>query len=571
MWKQSPLITKSDFYLRFLILLTLIVIPKQIQSQAPVINELMPSPEAGEPEWIELYNPHQISVNLIDCFITDAASSHKLPIFTIPEFGYAVLTKDSTSLRIRRHIPDKTVLIQCQLPQLNNNYDVITFRFSDSSLIDSAYYDMSWGKKGISLERLDWEKVALSKDNLAPSISPDSATCGYQNSLIKINTELIIQSAIYAPTLKTIKFIIHNSGKKNINNMLIEILADSNKNSVFESNELVWNLMHNGLDFSKSDTIIINAGDLIIPKELFGYIECQINITAISDYDTLKIQSDFEFHIAFPPQTILINEIMYDVKTGDADYVELLNSSDDTINLRGYYIHDFAANEFDEFLRIDSNLYIYPSGYALISTDSSIIKTFPKLEAAYGLFISNSAINFNKSDDEVVLLNPDLSLQDSLHYYNSWHTNSSNSNQGISLERISPILISTNPETWHSSSDSSGGTPLQNNTAAVHIEPQNELAASPNPFSSSKTGQTYISYKIDFDNPMISANIYDTGGTLVRTLVQNSGMEQSGIISWNGKNEAGFNLPSGPYILILDANNSFGSRFSSKIMIVLAE
>ncbi|MDQ1264872.1 MAG: hypothetical protein QG635_21 [Bacteroidota bacterium] len=151
-------------------------------SNQVVINEFYPAPTGDEPEWIELYNPSDYQVLLSGIFVCDAASCKKIIDVSIQAHSYILITSDSATLADTRKIPSVALVIESKLPTLNNTTDKIILRNSDSSVIDSLYYDIKWGIKGKSFERRDWSFPA-SRDNLIPSISYDGATAGYLNSV----------------------------------------------------------------------------------------------------------------------------------------------------------------------------------------------------------------------------------------------------------------------------------------------------------------------------------------------------------------------------------------------------
>ena len=61
---------------------------------------------------------------------------------------------------------------------------------------------MNW-EKGISLERIDWQKECLSQENLLyHQFQTDSSTCGYLNSVSPAEYDLLIDSVFYNELFK---------------------------------------------------------------------------------------------------------------------------------------------------------------------------------------------------------------------------------------------------------------------------------------------------------------------------------------------------------------------------------
>ncbi len=151
-----------------------------------VVNEIMPAPLNGEPEWIELFNNSSDDIRASGFTINDLKRTVALPEFEIGPYGYAIITKDTALLKSLRDIPESAVMVEIGLPVFNNNYDAAVLRSDGGQILDSLYYDMSWGTKGISLERIDPDRPAVGSDNLAPSKAIEGATPGYENSTVRI-------------------------------------------------------------------------------------------------------------------------------------------------------------------------------------------------------------------------------------------------------------------------------------------------------------------------------------------------------------------------------------------------
>ncbi|MGA2298019.1 MAG: lamin tail domain-containing protein, partial [FCB group bacterium] len=82
----------------------LILLPHLIEGKI-VINEIMPAPSTNEPEWLELYNPDSIEVFIHTPKISDAGTTKSIPDISLKPFGYAILTKDTTKLLLKRTLP----------------------------------------------------------------------------------------------------------------------------------------------------------------------------------------------------------------------------------------------------------------------------------------------------------------------------------------------------------------------------------------------------------------------------------------------------------------------------------
>ena len=113
----------------------------------------------------------------------------------------------------------------------------------------------------------------------------------------------------------------------------------------------------------------------------------------------------------FEPQSVVINEIMYDPLPNRSEFIELFNRSADTVDLHGWTMMNAPSSSGRRAtIRIsDSPLFLPPNEYAVIGADSSLITQFPVLSVltTAKLVIANKDLSLNNSGDDVVLLDVD--------------------------------------------------------------------------------------------------------------------------------------------------------------------
>ena len=148
------------------------------------LSEIMFIPLTDEPEWIELYNNSENELTNISIVIADPVRTYTVTIPYAYTKQYIVLAKDTAQVKEFNQIPAEALLIQTPIPGLNNDKDSLYLRNSDSTLIDTLFYDGKWAEKGISLERASFLLPANSNDNLKACIAADSSTCGKANSVL---------------------------------------------------------------------------------------------------------------------------------------------------------------------------------------------------------------------------------------------------------------------------------------------------------------------------------------------------------------------------------------------------
>ncbi len=556
-----------------IIALSLIFLNIAYSSTEIVINEIQPAPIGNEPEWIELYNLSDKDIMLSPAFITDAVSSVKIDEILIKANSYTILTRDTLSLLQKRILPENALIIQAKIPIYNNTWDIATLRDADSTLIDSIYYNLSWGKNGISFERVDPLQPATSKENLKPSLSPDSATMGYTNSHSTPDYDLTVEyNALNNPDA-LLKIIINNIGKNPIYNNQFLFGWDKNLNTIFDSDEIIYEKRIDKIENNDSYEIIFSAQELLqlIIKSGFVYLFARV----FSELDSRKDNDSayFQFFIPYRYQIIYINEIMYDTSPEIAEFLELYNNSPDTISLYKWSLNDRSAKTTKDYFVFESpDFVIYPYDYAVIAWDNKFLQNYPHLESHRSVFVRKKSLNLNQSGDDVVLRTPNLLVQDSLYYSNKWHISSLSNTKDISLEKRHQTLPTNSSDSWTSCTDPRKATPLEKNSVFSQIDTSLNLIASPNPFSPFRKNQVcLINYTLPFISAHITATIYDINGLEIKKIKNFEFTGQKGIITWDGRNDKGYLQQSGQYILLIECIESISNNiFTSKMVLVLA-
>jgi|AntRauTorcE11897_2_1112592.scaffolds.fasta_scaffold00709_1 hypothetical protein len=147
---------------------------------------------------------------------------------------------------------------------------------------------------------------------------------------------------------------------------------------------------------------------------------------------------------------IVINEFLYRrASSEDPQFVELLNSTDQTFDLSGWFLETDRGSA-----DLPPGTILEPSGYLLLMDK-------PGLFEAGGRAVELSGfVPLRTTGDNIVLRNNDSVPIDSLTYEPSWGGNES----GISLERKDPDAISIDPVNWSGSIADEGSTPLEQNS-----------------------------------------------------------------------------------------------------------
>lgn len=150
---------------------------------------------------------------------------------------------------------------------------------------------------------------------------------------------------------------------------------------------------------------------------------------------------------------LVINEVYYDPPDEQLEFVEVLNRSGRTLELRGTTLADRNRDP----VALDRSLRLAPGGYAVLVRDrEAFAAAFPAVEAVE----LTRWPALNNGGDEVRLAGPDGTELDLLSYEPGW----GGSDGASSLERRDPAGPSSSPRNFGSSEAAAGATPGARNS-----------------------------------------------------------------------------------------------------------
>ncbi|MBK9246875.1 MAG: lamin tail domain-containing protein [Ignavibacteria bacterium] len=538
-----------------------------------IINEFQPNPIEDAPEWIELYNNSDSEINDATYYLHDTKSVVKFHISRVEPRSYIVVSPDTSLLQSQQLLPSNIQLLEVKFPTLNNSTDNIVLRSSDSTLLDSVYYNVKWVKKGISFERKLPTMPAFSQLNLFPSVSVDSSTCGYNNSISPNPHDISLSYFNYSKASTSLRIAAINASSETIQKAEIKVFADTNFNNTTELNEIIESVSIENLPINSLYEFEIPIEKLHKFTNKYGTIHCIAVCKA--EYDTRNSNDTIatSVFISYPRRSILINEILYEPVSGAAEFIELYNNSEYPIDVNGWQIHDKSTSSGADTLHLNLQI-IQPFDYIVIAWDSIIFHQYSSIIESNRTQIVNSSFSLNSDGDVIALRDVNGELIDSLYYTSSWHDESLSSSKGVSLEKLSPSLVSHESISWSSCGDLvHRATPGEKNSLLLNTTLKENLDATPNPFSptSNSTQFTRISFKLDSPNSVVNASIYNKQGVFIATLLNTTYSSSEGAVIWNGRDAEGSIVPPGGYVLIVEStDSSTGKVKNHRLLIAVA-
>lgn len=531
-----------------------------------VINEIMPAPSAPEPEWVELYNYGSDTVFLQSMYLYDATSRAPIPDLVIPPEAYVVLCKDTLALRTSRSLPYSVRLCRISLPSLNNSGETLRLTSKDSITIDSIVYSISWGKAGVSLERIDARLPLYSRDNCRESSSWSGATCGMDNSVSPRNGD----AAITAIGVDTAGRRLHIR----IRNMGTTILPEVRVERSVEKTSLPGVTLREMFAFEERSLYYhLDSLARIVPQR--GWCAVQAHVVVNADTRTWNDSIGGVVFVTPARGSLRINEILYDPLPSAADdgieeFIELFNADTIPISLEGLQIR-----AGDGVCPLSSST-LYPASFLAVVADSSFAA-----KRASGGSSGGSSYTYTKRPftlrstwDSILITDPYGFVIDSLCYSSDWHSPHIGFTKGRSLEKRATSLPSESRSAWTSCVDSSGSTEARANSTAVKINSSSRCSASPNPFSPSSTRgdrqSSVISLRAPFAQAVWSVRVYDVQGHEMMTLLNGAYMNGEAYTVWDGRSANGDPLQAGPYVVFCEAVDAYsGESFSESILVVI--
>ena len=238
--------------------------------------------------------------------------------------------------------------------------------------------------------------------------------------------------------------MIKNNGSANAENFSVEFFIDT------DSNDVVDHLLSSqtGLNLSSDDSIYIVSTMPI--ENLTSKILTAVRVVYLDDEDTLNNYFEKSVEPGFAEKSLVINEVMYSPINNEPEWVELLNVSGDSLNLKNWLISDVLSTPTENIITTN-DLYLQPNEFIVITKDTSFHSFHPDVTAKV------LAVNFGSlgnTKDGVIVYDFREGIIDSLLYSSAW-----GGKNGYSLERISVDAETNDSTNWTSSLSINKSTP----------------------------------------------------------------------------------------------------------------
>ncbi|MEQ8704078.1 MAG: lamin tail domain-containing protein [Phaeodactylibacter sp.] len=535
-----------------------------------IITELMPDPTPSvalpEAEYLELYNASDKVIDLSTLQIASGSTPEPLSAaFLLP--GQYVVVCDAAFVPAFAEIGPAVGV--SDFPALSNGGDVATVLDQDGNSLfeitytDAWYQDNARADGGYSLELIRLEGPYNCPGNWRASQSTTGGTPGLENSLLGATLDTTPPSVI--------KVVPESS-------MEIRIEFSEIMDAATVSNPGAYTLSP---DITVLDVLLQPGGQtalLVLNDELSADLAYTLSLAAtITDCigNALPEQS---FAIGLPqiaePQDIIINEILFNPESGGSDFIELYNQSNKIIDLLGLQLLNRLKMSGAIQSSVDDNLLIFPGDYLVFTEDPADILARYTVPAPNRL-LENDLPALDNDEGNLTLVLNGITL-DAFDYSEDQHYPLLDDENGVSLERISPMAGTQDAGNWHSAASTAGfATPTGPNSQFFEREGVfDEIISIPRArFSPDEDGFEDV-LLIDYttDQPGYTANvwIFDAQGREILRLVNNETLQTTGSLKWDGIAADGSPARIGIYILYFELFRPDGAVEKDKRAVVLA-
>ena len=330
-------------------------------------------------------------------------------------------------------------------------------------------------------------------------------------------------------------------------------------------------------DASNPSLVHLDFSNSFQPEKIYT-----ISISEVNDISGNKIGQNstatFQIPDTTEPSDLVINEILYNPKSGDADYVEIYNRSQKKLDLSQLQIANVDDNDsVYEISDISDESYPFlPGQFVVLTADTqNVLQQYPDHDSKTMIQLKDLPTFYDNSGSALLITKQNLRI-DELHYDDGWQFPLVTNTEGVALERVSPDAATQDSMNWHSAAASAGyGTPGLPNSQFFYepVAYKNPISVSPKVFSPDEDGYNDIlSVAYNFDQPgyVLNVTVFNDKGKVTRQLVRNETAAQNGTFTWDGTDDNRSIAQTGVYIIFTEIFSLNGKVSQFKNTCVLA-
>ncbi|MFC4870323.1 lamin tail domain-containing protein [Negadavirga shengliensis] len=515
-----------------------------------VINEVMAAPRPSQTlphvEYVEIYNASDKTYYLGGYLLANSRTTTVFPRETIDPKEHVILCPIN---QVQNFMPYGRVIGLNHWPTLLNEEDEVSISDRRGTLIDRFVYNTgTYGsgtiaQSGYSLELVNPYYPCISDQNIRPSQDAKRGTPGKMNSVFDDSPDRT-RPQLLAVEVKSLDklSLVFSKPLAHVDIPGILLVPRLNVSEVYQDTadlSRVWVVLGENLKDNQAYTLQIS-----------GWKDCVGNNT-----DPLLSQAEFKIPGKPEEGDIVLNEVLFNPRTGGPKFVEIYNQSTKYLNLKNWKLANFANEEISNRRVISGqDLILEPFSYLVLTTDADrLLQHYPK--GKFENFHQMTSLpSYPITSGTVILLDPEEQWVERFDYHERMHHSFLRDLKGISLERYGVHAEVNNPHNWHSASADAGyATPgYKNSQTYGEKQAQDMIVVDPPVFVPNAPGErpfATIHYQLERPGYMASLKIFSSTGIQVKAICENELWGEKGFYTWNGTNENGTKVTPGYYVL----------------------
>ena len=290
--------------------------------------------------------------------------------------------------------------------------------------------------------------------------------------------------------------------------------------------------------------------------------------TGIKDCSGNLLPQGMRYRIARPvrpmPGAIYISEILFNPWPFCPDFVELYNGGNRVFDLTDLRLanRDPENGSIVSVSRTTAGPRLfYPGEYLVLTGDPEELERFYSVYDPACLVKASEMPRMGDEEGSVMVLDAGLEVLDEMTYDREMHHPLLDSDEGVSLERISFAIGAGNRSNWHSASSAEGwATPGRRNSQSRPVLTESEgFELSPEIFTPDNDGiDDILLIKFRFNDPGLRARILviDPRGRLIREIASRELLGTMGFFTWDGTDREGRRARSGLYLVLAEVSGN---------------
>lgn len=502
-------------------------------------------------EFIELFNETSSPVNLQSWSIQTSQGQCILPSFILAPGACVIVSSQAAAPSFDRYGP---ALYCSGFPALNNDGKRLWLVDSSGQCHDLVEYSSSWygdsykQNGGWSLERKSPTFACPSASNWTASSTPSGGTPGSPNSALQ---EL---SDTAQPRILRLFHVTDSS-------LSIEFSTPMDSTTIFNTNN--YSFSHGILhplaiksSFPEYNRATLLTGVALDSQTVYS-ITFNHSLMSCTGQPLQSQKKRFARPRTTTPKDIIINELLFDARGDESEFVELFNRANKIIDLAQLVLTNKDIRTGEISLSIPLSAYstlIFPGDHIVLTRSEASVRNCYSVPASARIIEIERMPSLPDGEGFLCMTNTGGIVIDELRYSSSMHFELLESPDGVSIERINPRLPSHLASSWHSAASVAGfATPGYHNSQYASDSALSSAFSLRSPtFSPGNDGiddVLLIDYAFQEPGLVASIRIIGIDGHKVRDLAINQTLETSGSFVWDGTDLRGNRLPTGIYIV----------------------